>query len=164
MGIPEEDLGPRWLRDYGSLYGVVGISGAGGDSGTGVKVDMPAMKDFAAALRKSLQDDYGPHAHKVFDDMTAPVVPSDGFLDLQLVLEQHREVQSAATNNVANHGNGALIFANAADEISNRYQSSDAYVAAQMADVYKYLGMTPAQATTINPATTDPTADPPEGV
>jgi hypothetical protein len=155
MGIPEEDLPPRWIRDYGTLYDIGGSPSTGGDGGTGVKVDMPAMKDFAAALRENLEADYRPHAQKVFADMTEPPKGQLDFLELWWALEQHRDVQQAATDNVANQGNGALVFASAADKISNEYRSSDAYAAARMTDVEKYLGTTPAA-----PATTPPTSDP----
>jgi hypothetical protein len=158
MGIPEEDLGPRWLRDYKSLYGIGGNNSPGTDSGTGVKVDMPAMKDFASALEKNVDHDYNPHAHKVFDDMAVPAEGQLSFLELWWALEQHDQVKTAATDNVANHGNGAKIFALAADEISKRYQQSDAYAAARLSDVHKYLGTTPGQ-----PAATNPTTDPAEG-
>jgi hypothetical protein len=159
MGIPEEDLGPHWLRDYGSLYDIGGDNGHGADSGTGVKADMPAMKDFAAALEKNIDDDYNPHAHKVFEDMAVPAEGQLSFLELWWALEQHDQVKTAATDNVANHGNGAKIFAFAADEISKRYQQSDAYAAARLIDVHKYLGTTPGQ-----PAITNPTTNPAEGV
>ena len=162
MGIPEEDLGPRWLRDYGSLYDIGGGSSAGGDSGTGVKVDMPALKDFAAALRKNLQDDYRPHAHKVFDELAVPAEGQLSFLELWQALEQHDQVKTAATDNVANQGNGAMIFASAAGKISEDYSDSDAYAAAKLNDVEKYLGTTPDQPAATNPTTT-PT-NPTEGV
>jgi hypothetical protein len=161
MGIPEEDLGPRWLRDYGSLYdigdqnnpGAGGVAGA--DGGTGVRVDLPALKDFAAALQKNVEDDYKPHAQKVFDDMAVPAEGQLSFQELWWALEQHDQVKIAATDNVANHGNGTKIFAVAADEISQRYQSSDAYAAAQLSDVHNHLGTSPGQ-----PAATDPATGP----
>jgi hypothetical protein len=152
--IPEEDLGPTWLRDYESLYNIGDTSGAGGDGGSGVKVDMPAMKDFAAALDKNVEADYKPHANKVFDDMATPAEAQLDFLELWWALEQHDQVKIAATDNVANHGNSAKIFASAADEISKRYQQADAYSAARLADVHQYLG------TSTQPTTTDPTNSP----
>jgi hypothetical protein len=152
MGIPEEDLGPRWLRDYRTMYDydIAGRGTTGTDGGTGVRVDMPAMKEFASALQKNVDDDYSPHARKVFDDMTVQPEGQLNFLELWWALEQHDTVKTAATDNVANHGNGAKVFAFAADEISKRYQQSDAYAAARLADVQQYLGTTPDQP----PATT----------
>lgn len=155
MGIPEEDLGPRWLRDYDSLYNIGGNANPGADSGSGVRVDMPAMEEFAAALQNNVDKDYNPHAHKVFDDMAVPAEGQLNFLELWWALEQHDQVKTVATDNVANHGNGAKIFAFAADEISKRYQASDAYAAARLADVQQYLGTTPEP-----PASTDPTVTP----
>jgi hypothetical protein len=160
MGIPEEDLGPSWLRDYGSLYDIGGQDGSGTDGGTGVTVDMPAMKDFASALQTNVDDDYKPHANKVFEDMAVPAEGQTSFLELWWALLQHDQVKVAATDNVANQGNGAAVFATAAEEISKRYQQSDAFAAARLADVQKYLGTTPAGT---NP-TTDPTTDPAGGV
>jgi hypothetical protein len=161
MGIPDEDLGPRWLRDYDSLYNIGGNANAGGDSGTGVRVDMPAMEQFAAALRGNVDKDYNPHAHKVFDDMAVPAEGQLNFLELWWALEQHDQVKVAATDNVANHGNGAKMFALAADEISKRYQASDAYAAARLADIHQYLGRTPEQPSTTDPAV--PPTNPAEG-
>jgi hypothetical protein len=163
MGIPDEDLGPRWLRDYESLYNI-GDTNAGADSGTGVRVDMPALEEFAAALHNNVDNDYNPHAHKVFDDMAVPAEGQLNFLELWWALEQHDQVKVAATDNVANHGNGAKVFASAADEISKRYQASDAYAAARLNDVHQYLGTTPQPPATTNPTTTPPTTDPAEGV
>lgn len=147
MGIPDEDLGPRWLRDYQTMYDydIAGRDTAGTDGGTGVRVDMPAMKDFASALHKNVDDDYNPHARKVFDDMATPTEGQLNFLELWWALEQHDTVKMAATDNVANHGNGTKIFAFAADEISKRYQQSDAYAAARLQDVHQYLGTSPDQ-------------------
>jgi hypothetical protein len=170
MGIPEEDLGPRWLRDYGSLYdiGDQNNPGAGGgtgaDGGTGVRVDLPALSDFAAALQKNVEDDYKPHAQKVFDDMAVPAEGQLGFQELWSALEQHDQVKIAATDNVANHGNGTKIFAVAAGEIGQRYQSSDAYAAAQLADVHTHLGTSPGQPAPANPGTdSGPATGPAEG-
>lgn len=162
MGIPEEDLGPRWLRDYGTLYDIGGKSDAP-DSGTGLRVDMPAMKDFAAALRTNVDDDYRPHAQKVFDDMTTNPVAQEDFFELWYALNQHVEVKQAATDNVANQGNGAKIFAHAADEISTQYRSTDAYASANISDVKRYLGTTPPPTGSTVPGT-DPTVDPAGGV
>lgn len=160
MGIPEEDLPPVWIRDYDTLYDIGGNSSTGGDSGTGIKVDMPSLKDFAAALRQNLQQDYAPHAHKVFDDMKKPVKPAGAFVELQWALERHNDVQHATTHNVTNHGNGAMDFATSAQEISDRYGQADAYAAARISDVQSSLGTS-----TDRPPTTDPTnsAGPPDG-
>lgn len=159
MGIPEEDLGPRWLRDYGSLYDIGDQNSPGADGGTGVRVDMPAMQDFASALQKNVEDDYKPHAHRVFDDMAVPAEGQLNFLELWWALEQHDQVKIAATDNVANHGNGANVFALAAKDISNAYQDSDAFAAARLADVQKYLGKSPDQLANPSP-TTDPSTNP----
>lgn len=163
MGLPEEDLPPVWIRDYDYLYDIGGTSGSGGDGGAGVKVDMPAMKDFAAALRNNLQQDYASHANVVFEDMKKPVKPAGAFQELQWALEQHHEAQHATTHNVTNQGNGAMDFATSAQQISDRYRNTDAYAAARVSDVEASLG-----APTTGPAPTDPitpsgSANPPDG-
>jgi hypothetical protein len=160
MGIPEEDLGPRWLRDYGSLYDIGGQPAAA-DGGTGVKVDMPRMKDFAGALRKNVDADYVPHAKKVFDDMTVPTGQTDyRFSELYSALNLHQQVAQATTDNVANQGNGASVFAEAAKKISDEYAKSDAFSAARVTDVHKDLGVTPPASATpdlgVSPVSTDP--------
>ena len=151
MGIPDEDLGPAWLRDYGSLHNI-GNQSATGDGGTGVRADLPAMQDFAAALEKNLYDDYEPHARKVLDDMSVRPTSTLGFAELDAVLRQQQQVNFVASDNLANHGTGALRFARAIKEISQNYARSDAFAAASLNDVQRHLGLSPDQL-----ATTDPT-------
>jgi hypothetical protein len=161
--IPPEDLPPQWIRDYDSLYNVGGDSGTGAGGGPGIEVNTPAMNEFAAALRSNVDDEYNPHARVVFDDMTTPVPVSGGFTEMQWALTQHRDIQLAATDNVANQGNGARIFAHAASEIASRYQDADAYSAARLEDVHHHLGTTPAPPASTNPTTTNPTTNPAGG-
>ncbi len=148
MGIPEEDKGPRWLQDYKSLD-VDGKTSAGGNGsagdagGTGVRANLPAMRDFGSALEQNLREDYAPHANKVFDEMAVPAEATANFAELQSVLSRHAELKALATDNIANHGNGALVFAKAIEDISKRYQQADAFASARIADIQKYLGTSP---------------------
>lgn len=146
MGIPDEDLGPVWLRDYGSLYNIGGDAAGSGS----VRADLPAMDEFASALRDNVDADYVPHARVVFDDMSVPAY-GNGFPELAWALEQHRDVKSVAVNNVADHANGTAVFAEAIRGIAQRYRSSDAFAAAQLSDIQQHLGLSPEQPGT-NPA------------
>ncbi len=155
MGIPSEDRPSSFVRDYDSID----VEGAQTPaSGNGVNVDMPAMKDFASALQKNLYEDYRPHAQKAFADLSAPADGKGGFAELYSALAFHTKVKEAASNNVADQGTGALQFAKAAADISERYKKTDAYAAANVEDIRTFLGSTPPQTT---PA--DPTTNPPEG-
>lgn len=160
MQIPDEDLGPVWLRDYGSLYRNGDLSAAG-DGGTGVRGDLSAMDQFAAALEQNLHDDYEPHARKVLDDLSVRPEGTPGFAELQAALAQQDEVSFAASDNVANHGNGALVFAIAMKDISERYRQTDAFAAATLTDIQAHLGLSPDQLAATG---TDPTPDVAEGV
>jgi hypothetical protein len=119
------------------------------------------MKDFAGALRTNVDVDYVPHAKKVFDDMTVPIGHIDArFWELYSALNLHQEVAQSTTDNLANQGNGASVFAEAAKKISDEYRKADAFSAARVQDVHKNLGTTPPESATPNPGANPVTTDP----
>ncbi|HEY0698611.1 MAG TPA: hypothetical protein VGD43_12475 [Micromonospora sp.] len=140
MGIPEEDLPPRWLRDYGAI-----------------EADISRMEEFAAKLRAEVTQNYAPHLEYVNEDMTVqlPPVPA-GFAELHSFLTAHRETM-ADTNEVVHHFRDATGgFATAAAEVSANYSNADAFSAARVRDVEQALDKTAAA----KPPTTEPTQNP----
>ncbi len=117
MAIPDEDMGPAWLRDYGRI-----------------EADIEAMSQFAHGLIAEIQDNYLPHASRVIADMESEhPQPAEAFTEHLHFLTSHREAMNAATDNVYWYIQGYTNLGNAAAEISNRYADADAFSAAQAA-------------------------------
>ncbi|SDT76468.1 hypothetical protein [Actinoplanes derwentensis] len=128
MGIPEEDLGPAWLRDYD--YSDFG----------GIEADIQAMKEFAAKLTLNIEGSYAPHAQTVSDTMMTPLPEAPNFYELHLFLYAHDQVQLATQKNVFGYIDNTYRFASAADQIGDKYSDSDAFSRAKVTDVQQYLG------------------------
>jgi hypothetical protein len=134
--IPEEDLGPAWLRDYGHT-----------DFGD-IEADILAMEDFAAKLKADVERNYAPRAQDVSHSMLTTLPPAHtAFAELQLFLAAHERAQDAALQNVYNYANGTYGFATAAHEVSEKYRGADAFARAKVTDVHAGLrtaGLLPA--------------------
>lgn len=128
MGIPEEDLGPAWLRDYDY------------SDFSSIEADIQAMKEYAAKLTSSVEGSYAPHAQTVSDAMMTPLPQAPNFPELHSFLNAHDQVQLATQENVYNYIGNTYRFATAADQISDKYDGSDAFAQARVTDVQKYLG------------------------
>jgi hypothetical protein len=132
MAIPDEDLPPTWLRDYGSI-----------------EADIQRMEEFAAKLRAEVMDNYAPHLEYVAQDMTVPVPqPHAGFAELVGFLTTHRDAQVKTTDAVFFHRDETGGFANAASKISENYRAADAFAHARVSDVEQAL----ASSTSVLPA------------
>lgn len=117
--IPEEDLGPQWLRDYGSI-----------------ETDLRGMQDFATALRDELERNYLPHRTQVNADMKAPVSsPASQFVELVELLHAHQRSQVITTSLLTAHGDATYTFSAAAKTISTSYGDSDGLAAARAKDI-----------------------------
>ncbi|MBG0561640.1 hypothetical protein [Actinoplanes aureus] len=126
--IPEEDLGPAWLRDYGHT--------TFGD----IEADILAMEEFAARLKADVEQNYAPRAVQVSDTMLTALPPAhEGFLELQFFRAAHERAQDVALQNVYNYANGTYGFATAAREVSEKYRGADAYARARVTDVHAGL-------------------------
>ena len=79
MGLPEDDKGPAWLRDWGSKTGHTEL-----DTFTGyvdpdaLAVDIKTLVAFAHALQSEHENDFRPHVRTVFDAMSAVPQQPDG--------------------------------------------------------------------------------------
>ncbi len=119
MEVPEEDLGPRWLRDYQSI-----------------EADIAQMAEFAAKLEAEVRQNYATHLPYVSDIMTRDIPqPAVEFLELSDFLTTHRAAQDATQTNVYNYRDGTGYLARAAGIVSERYRNSDAFAHARVSDV-----------------------------
>jgi hypothetical protein len=124
--IPEEDRGPRWLRDYGYT------------DFSDIEADITAMEKFATQLSANVKDSYAPHLSTVTTAMSTQLPSPPGeFMELVSFLTVHYEAQDVAHQNVYNYANGTQRFATAAEDISKTYDGSDAFANAKVSDVDK---------------------------
>jgi hypothetical protein len=129
--IPEDDLGPAWLRDYG--FTDFGSLGDGS-----IEADVVAMEEFAKKLAADVQKNYVPHMTTVSDAMRTELPPpSTTFPELVSFMTTHHAAQSVTQTNVFNFANGTNHFASAAQTISTEYRGSDAFSHARVGDVDK---------------------------
>lgn len=121
--IPEEDRGPAWLRDYGSI-----------------EADIERMEEFAASLEAEVKKNYVPHMKELQGEMVLdrPEVASN-FYELYSFMQAHRDVQQQASNSVYQVGDGTDRMANAAKLVSQNYVNSDAFSHARVSEVERAL-------------------------
>ncbi|WDZ86818.1 hypothetical protein [Micromonospora cathayae] len=121
--IPEEDLGPRWLRGYGDI-----------------EADIRQMREFANKLEAEVRKNYAPHLAYISDDMSVPLpAPCAAFGELVDFLRAHQDVQQRSTNEVYHLANYTGGLANAAGSISKQYEGADAFAQARVSDVERAL-------------------------
>lgn len=131
MAIPEEDLGPAWIRDYRN---------------SGIEADIQRMEDFAAKLDAEIRNHYIPHLSLISDDVTIELPPvAEAFWELWAFLDVHQQALQQSTSNVTTYRDATGGFVVAAKEISKRYRDTDAFTAARAADVEAALDKTWAQ-------------------
>lgn len=122
MAIPDEDLGPVWLRDWQHI-----------------DADIQAMEDFANKLRADVETNYASHLTPIYNDMTT-ALPYGGFSELDDLLQTHHQATQSTTNLVHDYANRSAGMAQAASDISKRYGESDAFSSATVGAVNKALG------------------------
>lgn len=139
MGIPEEDLPPAWLRDYGDI-----------------EADISKMEEFAANLDAEVRQNYAPHLDYLREDVTAETPqPAAEFQELVDFLTTHRDIQHDSTNVVFHYRDATGGFAQAAKEVSENYGKADAFALARVKEVESALDKTSA-AQLPEPGTTTP--------
>jgi hypothetical protein len=122
--LSEEDRGPAWLRDYGFT------------DFSQIEADIKAMEQFATKLSANVKDDYAPHLSTVTTAMSTRLPDPPGeFTELTSFLVVHNDAQNVAHQNVYNYANGTQGFATVAKDISQKYDGSDAFSHAKVADV-----------------------------
>jgi hypothetical protein len=150
MGLPEEDRGPAWLRDWGNSTGHTDVDNFSGYvDPDALSVDIGSLVAFAQALQAEHEQDYVPHVQKVFEQMSAVAAPPDGrFIELTEGLTHHRDMLVQTSTAMANHDKAIIAFVEAARAISTAYRNADAMSAATVYDVEANLESTSITRTT----------------
>lgn len=145
MGIPDEDKGPAWLRDWGNKTNFTDVDAMTGyvDS-SALSVDINTLVAFAHALQAEHENDFRPHVRMVFDDMAATPAPPDArFVELTESMTHHREMLVQTSTALSNHDKAVIAFVQAAEAISQEYRGADAMSAARVGDVDTQLAAPP---------------------
>ncbi len=169
MGLPEEDRGPAWLRDWGRSTGYTESNPqTGWVDGSALQVDVQDLLAFATALQTEFEQDYLPHVDEVYRLMEkTPASPDERFVELTESMTHHREMLVRASDTLEQHKFAVVAFFEAARKIGNDYRGTDELTAARVGDVEATLGgtnttrtVTPEQASANTPdlaPTTPPT-------
>jgi hypothetical protein len=154
MALPEEDLPPSWLRDYGDI-----------------EADITRMEEFASKLENEVSQNYAPHLSYVYDDMLVSLPqPAGEFGELVSFLAAHHASAQNTADNVYFYRDATGGFATAAKTVSEQYRSADAFSAARVADVESALNQTAAAAPPLPDSSVpvgegqEPVSAPPPGV
>lgn len=125
MELPEEDLGPAWMRDYEYIM-----------------VELTKLVDFARSLQDDLTTNYIPHVQRAFDDLATEAPGVDmRFHELRRLLEKHHIVAQDTGDQLWTYINGTNRFAVAAERISADYGEADALADARVKDVEREFGV-----------------------
>jgi hypothetical protein len=147
MRIPEEDLGPAWLRDWQHI-----------------EADIQAMDDFAKKLRADVETNYVSHLTPIYDDMATPLPGAGvGFAELDDLLNTHHQATQTTTNFVHDYANRSAHMADAASKISSNYGEADAFANATVSTVHRALGETGVDAPNTGAPPPPAAGGPPEG-
>lgn len=167
MGLPEEDRGPAWLRDWGRNTGYTSSDPMSGwvDSNA-LAVDIQDLLAFSSALQTEHTEDYQPHLSEVFGRMATEVPnPDQRFIELTEAMTHHRDMLIQASTTLKAHDNAVVAFAEAAKTIGESYRGADELTAARVGDVEANLGGVQQPAAPVTPeeaAATTPEAPPSE--
>ncbi|GHJ50287.1 hypothetical protein Cs7R123_76290 [Catellatospora sp. TT07R-123] len=144
MGLPEEDKGPAWLRDYGRASGYTKASSFTGYDEGKLAVELGDLKLFADVLEKEHMLDYRPHAQVVFEQMaTVTQSPDKRFQELCAGMQGHRDMLVQAADALARHDEAVLNLVKATREIIKQYGKTDALTATRTSDVNRVLAADP---------------------
>jgi hypothetical protein len=137
MGLPEEDKGPAWLRDWSSKTGHTELDTfTGSVDPNALAVDITSLLAFAKALQNEHENDFRPHVRMVFEDMSAaPAQPDARFVELTETMTHHRDMLVQTSTALANHDAAVIAFVQAAEAISKEYRGADAMSSAKVSDV-----------------------------
>jgi hypothetical protein len=161
MGIPEEDRGPQWLRDYGSGSGMTSSDATTGwvdsDALNAFTTNTTTMRELAEALEQEHVLDYIEHLKVAFERLRAN--PGRGeFPELYDVLDHHRTLIIDSMDVMREHDYAVMRFVGFAKEMADRYDEADTENSIRLTDVQANLsaGTPTIPGTTGAPATTQP--------
>ncbi|WP_162908362.1 hypothetical protein [Allorhizocola rhizosphaerae] len=146
MGLPEEDRGPAWLRDWGRNTGYTESNPmTGWVDGRALQVDVQDLQAFANALQTEFEQDFLPHLDEVYRLMEkTPASPDERFIELTESMTHHRDVLVQTSTVLEAHKQAVTAFFTAAREIGNAYRGADELTAAKVSDVEANLVSTSA--------------------
>ncbi len=155
MGLPEEDRGPAWLRDWGRTTGHTDYDTfTGSVDPNALSVDIGNLLAFAQALQAEHESDYRPHVQTVFEQMSAVAAAPDArFVELTESLTHHRDMLVQTSTAMANHDKAIIAFVEAARAIGQEYRTADEMSAATVYDVETNLENTSITKSSDNPDT-----------
>jgi hypothetical protein len=108
--IPDEDLGPHWLRDEVSI-----------------DVQVEGLKSFSKALLEDLDRNFGTHAPQIYDVMSKHACVGDGmfFAEMDEVRNRHYECLTAIVKG--------------ADTVAKNYTDADSAAHVKVTDVQNVM-------------------------
>jgi hypothetical protein len=148
MAIPDEDLGPHWLRDEKSI-----------------DVQVEGLKSFSKALLEDLDKNFGTHVPQIYDVMSKHACVGDGmfFAEMDEVRNRHYECLTSIVNLLRDYASGTYAVGKGADTVAKNYTDADSLAHVKVTDVQKVMqpgtpgGTTQATSATSTPVTpTDP--------
>jgi hypothetical protein len=131
--IPDEDLGPAFLRDEVSI-----------------DVQVEGLRSFSRALLQDLEKNFGTHVPQVYDVMSKHACVGDGmfFPEMDAVRNRHYECLTSIVNLLRDYATGTYAMGKGAETVAKNYSDADSLAHVKATDVDKVL----------KPETTGPTA------
>jgi hypothetical protein len=142
MAIPQEDLGPAWLRNEKSID---------------VRVD--GLQTFAQALLEDLDKNFSTHVPQVYDVMSKQSCVGDGmfFAEMDTVRERHYECLTAVVNVLRDVAKGTYVVGKGAETVAQNYGDADNMAQVNVKDVDNVMKPgTPGPAAQATDATSSP--------
>jgi hypothetical protein len=143
MGIPEEDKGPAWLRNYGEKSGNLETNNTWGYQAEtdAFAVDLVGLKEFGSKLKVELDQDYAPHAKTVGTYMATEMqmLPA-AFLELCNVVDTQAASLDVLRDHLTRHYQAVAAFSEFAIKMAETYGNADATASASVWDVTRDLG------------------------
>jgi hypothetical protein len=126
--IPEDDLGPQWLRDTKSI-----------------NIEIDSVRHLADALQQNLDQNYRTHLPKVYGAIQPGAQVGDSLASNELVAMRDKlaECLESTKNLVAAYDQGTNALAQAAKVIADRHQTADALASDNASIVTSVLGSQP---------------------
>jgi hypothetical protein len=122
--IPDEDLGPHWLRDEVSI-----------------DVQVEGLKSFSKALLEDLDKNFGTHAPQIYDVMSKHACVGEGmfFAEMDEVRNRHYECLTAIVNLLRDYASGTYAVGKGADTVAKNYTDADSAAHVKVTDVQNVM-------------------------
>ena len=130
--MPDEDLGPAFLRDEVSI-----------------DVQVDGLRSFSQALLQDLEKNFGTHLPQVYDVMSKHACVGDGmfFAEMDEVRTRHYECLTSIVNLLRDYATGTYAMGKGAETVAKNYGDADSMAHVKVSDVENVM----------QPTTTGPT-------